>query len=462
MSFSDDVPRVAVIILNWNGWEDTIECLESLYQINYPNYQVILVDNASTDDSIQKIKEYCQGTLKPQSKFYTYQTKNKPIKITEYSTEESEAFNGACKTALPKTELHPNKNMILIKNTKNYGFAEGNNIGIRYALRSLNQDYTLLLNNDTVVDKNFLTELVKTAESSAEIGVVGPKIYYYDTNGRTDMASNIGGVVDLSSFPGYYDLSDVNPAEKYKGILECDWVSGEDKILFSCDFFGSHFATSDIFVTDEAAVYTAAKKYYAEIMMPFRINIQKNLEKLKDIQIEIIAPSHGPLYNNPEFILDAYKEWISDDTKNEVIIPYTSMHGSTQKMVEHLVDALIDKGISVKPLNLAVTDIGDVALALVDASTMVIASPTVLIGPHPNVVYATYLANALRPKLKFISVIGSYGWGGRMLDQITGILTNLKAEILEPVIIKGFPKEEDFKKIDVLADEIVKKHAMLK
>ena len=236
----------------------------------------------------------------------------------------------------------------------------------------------------------------------------------------------------------------------------------EDKILFSCDFFGSHFATSDIFVTDEAAVYTAAKRYYAEIMMPFRINIQKNLEKLKDIQIEIIAPSHGPLYNNPEFILDAYKEWISDDTKNEVIIPYTSMHGSTKKMVEHLADALIDKGISVKPLNLAVTDIGDVALALVDASTMVIASPTVLIGPHPNVVYATYLANALRPKLKFISVIGSYGWGGRMLDQITGMLTNLKAEILEPVIIKGFPKEEDFKKIDVLADEIVKKHIMLK
>ena len=98
------------------------------------------------------------------------------------------------------------------------------------------------------------------------------------------------------------------------------------------------------------------------------------------------------------------------------------------------------------------------ALALVDASTMVIASPTVLIGPHPNVVYATYLTNVLRPKLKFISVMGSYGWGGRMLDQITGMLTNLKAEILKPVIIKGFPKEEDFKKIDVLADEISKKH----
>ncbi|MCE7698467.1 MAG: glycosyltransferase family 2 protein [Methanobacterium paludis] len=214
-------PKVAVIILNWNGWEDTIECLESLYQINYPSFNVIVVDNNSQDDSIEKIKNYCEGKIKPKSKFFEYTPNNKPIKTTEYRTEESEAFNGTCKTELP-----PNKNLILIKNTENYGFAEGNNIGIRYAIKAFDPDYTLLLNNDTVVNENFLTELVKTGESSAEIGVVGPKIYYYDADGRTDVVSNVGGVVDLSSFPGYYDLSDVNPAENYKGILECDWVSG--------------------------------------------------------------------------------------------------------------------------------------------------------------------------------------------------------------------------------------------
>ena len=226
MSFSADLPRVAVIILNWNGWEDTIECLESLYQITYPSFNVIVVDNDSKDDSIEEIKSYCEGKLKPQSKFFEYASNNKPIKIIEYTTEESEAFNGASKTDLPKTEPSSNRNLILIKNTENYGFAEGNNIGIRYAIKAFNQDYTLLLNNDAVVKENFLTELVKTGENSAEIGVVGPKIYYYDSDGRTDVASNIGGVVDLSSFPGYYDLSDVNPAENYKGILECDWVSG--------------------------------------------------------------------------------------------------------------------------------------------------------------------------------------------------------------------------------------------
>ncbi|MCK4277952.1 MAG: FprA family A-type flavoprotein, partial [Desulfurellaceae bacterium] len=78
--------------------------------------------------------------------------------------------------------------------------------------------------------------------------------------------------------------------------------------------------------------------------------------------------------------------------------------------------------------------------------------------PHPNVVYAVYLANALRPKLKFASIIGSYGWGGKMVEQIAGMIPNLKVEIIDPVVVKGFPKEEDFKALDKLADKILNKH----
>jgi len=232
----------------------------------------------------------------------------------------------------------------------------------------------------------------------------------------------------------------------------------EEKILFTCDFLGSHLATSDLFVTDEEIVYEAAKRYYAEIMMPFRATIKKNLEKIRDLEIDMIAPSHGQIYNRPEFILSAYRDWISDEVKNEVVIPYVSMHESTKKMVDYFVEALIQRGITVKQFNLSKTDIGKLAMALVDAATIVIASPTVLVGPHPNVVYAVYLANALRPKLKLASIIGSYGWGSRMVEQIKGMVPNLKVELLEPVVVKGFPKEEDFKELDRLADEIVKKH----
>ena len=235
----------------------------------------------------------------------------------------------------------------------------------------------------------------------------------------------------------------------------------EDHVIFTCDFLGSHLATSGLFVTDEARVYEAAKRYYAEIMMPFRTTIRKNLERLKSLEIEIIAPSHGPAYDKPEFILNAYRDWTSDAVKNEVIIPYISMHGSTKKMVDYFTEALIDRGITVKQFNLSEPDIGKLAMALVDAATVVLGSPTVLVGPHPKVVYAACLANALRPKLRFASIIGSYGWGSRMVEQLTGMLPNLKLEILEPVVIKGVPKEADFDALDRLADEIMNKHKEL-
>ena len=232
----------------------------------------------------------------------------------------------------------------------------------------------------------------------------------------------------------------------------------EDKILFPCDFFGSHLATSDLYVTDGGQVYEAAKRYYAEIMMPFRTNIQKNLEKIRDYAIDIIAPSHGPVHDKPEFILKAYHSWAFDEPKNIVILPYISMHGSTRKMVEYLVEALVQRGVTVKQFDLTVTDIGKLAMALVDAATVVIGTPTVLAGPHPNVVYAAFLANALRPKLGFVSVIGSYGWGGKAVEQLAAMLPNLKVEILEPVLCKGFPKEDDFKALDSLAATIAQKH----
>jgi len=235
----------------------------------------------------------------------------------------------------------------------------------------------------------------------------------------------------------------------------------EDKILFPCDFFGAHLASSSLFVDDEAVAYESAKRYFAEIMMPFRRQINANLAKLDDLDIEIIAPSHGPVHNRPKFIVDAYKDWASEAVKNEVVVAYVSMHGSTAKMVSHFVEALMQRGITVRQFELATVDIGKLAMALVDAATVVIGSPTVLVGPHPSAAYATFLANALRPKTKFASIIGSYGWGGKMVEQLTSMLTNLKAEILEPVLAKGQAGESDFAALEKLADEILTKHKEL-
>lgn len=161
-------PQVSIVILNWNGWKDTIECLESIYQINYSNYDIILVDNNSTDNSIEKIKEYCKGKIKVKSKYIKYNPLNKPIKIFEYTEKE-------IKTLKNRTdayhELPSSKKITLIKNKKNYGFAGGNNVGIRFALNT-DSSYILLLNNDTIVDPDFLTELIKAAKKYKNIGSI--------------------------------------------------------------------------------------------------------------------------------------------------------------------------------------------------------------------------------------------------------------------------------------------------
>jgi flavorubredoxin len=234
--------------------------------------------------------------------------------------------------------------------------------------------------------------------------------------------------------------------------------SPQDRILFTCDFFGSHLATTELYAVDRKRVYEGAKRYYAEIMMPFRTIIQKNLEKIKGLEMDIIAPSHGPLYDSPQTIISDYLEWVSDKAKNSVVLPYVSMHDSTARMVHYLISALVDRGVTVYPFDLVVTDPGKLAMSLVDAATIVLGTPMVLAGAHPKVVYAAFLANALRPKVKYGGIIGSFGWGGKAVEQLSSTLANLKLEMFEPVFCKGQPKEVDFQALDKLAEGIAGKH----
>jgi flavorubredoxin len=232
----------------------------------------------------------------------------------------------------------------------------------------------------------------------------------------------------------------------------------EDRILFTCDLFGSHLATEELYAVDEEQVLEAARRYYAEIMMPLRSMILKNLPKVEALDPAVIAPSHGPLYDRPGLIVEAYRHWLSGDSKNVVVLPFVSMHGSTQEMIAHFVDSLAKAGVDAETFNLSTGDIGEMAAALVDAATMVIGTPTVLGGPHPYVMAGAYLINALRPPVKFSSVIASYGWGGKAVKQLTETLSGLKAEMLSPVECKGAPQAADFAALEALAGAIVEKH----
>lgn len=281
-----------------------------------------------------------------------------------------------------------------------------------------------------------------------------------------------GMLVDLLQIPEekiitVNDRETVTLGDKTLEFIHAPWVHWpetmltylrEDRILFSCDFFGAHLATSEMYVSDEGHTNEAAKRYFAEIMMPFRTSIQKNLQAISKYEIDIIAPSHGPVHNQPEFIREAYQHWVNDEPKNSVVLPFVSMHGSTQQMVDYLTEALMRRGVTVKRFDLTVTDSGQLAMALVDAATIVIGTPTVLAGAHPLAASAAFLANAVRPNVKFVSIIGSFGWGGKTVEQLAALLSNLKIEILEPVLSRGCPKEADLAALDNLAETISAKH----
>ena len=189
------------------------------------------MDNNSKDGSITKIKEYCKGEINVKSKFFSEYPGNKPISVFEYTKDEAEDS----KVDEEFSGLSSNERLVLIKNFENYGFAEGNNIGIRYILDTFNSDYILLLNNDTVVEKNFLDYLVRVAETDPQIGILGPKIYYYDFQGKSDVIANLGGKINLNKYPGYYDLVETKEFQNYKDVIECDWVSGAAMLMKSRD-----------------------------------------------------------------------------------------------------------------------------------------------------------------------------------------------------------------------------------
>ena len=167
------MPMVYIIILNWNGWRDTIECLESVFRLSYPNIRVVICDNASTDCSIEQIEAWARGELTGSArnqdlKFLTVPPVPKPISFKEASgVRESENL------------LDEPARLILIRTGGNLGFAGGNNVGLRYSLAQEDCDFVWLLNNDTVVDPNALSALVQRMQRRADAGICGSTVLYY-------------------------------------------------------------------------------------------------------------------------------------------------------------------------------------------------------------------------------------------------------------------------------------------
>ena len=231
----------------------------------------------------------------------------------------------------------------------------------------------------------------------------------------------------------------------------------EDKVLFPCDFLGAHHTDGEIFADNSKELEISAKRYYAEIMMPYRTFCKKYVALIDELAPKIICPSHGPIYKEPSFILNLYKKWVSDDVEKKVLIPYVSMYNSSYEMAQRLNERLQKAGIETVLADLVHTDEGEVAMELVDAGAVVLACSMVLAGPHPKAVYVAYLMNLIKPKMKYFSILGSFGWGGRLTETIESLMPMVKAEKLDYIVIKGKPTQQDLERVDKLADELIEK-----
>ncbi len=171
-----DVSTVYILQLNWNGWQDTIECLESVFRNSYDNYRVILCDNGSTDGSLDRIKQWAEGRLSvwtpPENplRHLSHAPVVKPIAYREYSRSEAEAGG---------TPSDADAKLILIQTGANLGFAGGNNVGLRYALARGDFEYVWLLNTDTAIAPDALHHLVAKAASDKAIGMCGSTLLFY-------------------------------------------------------------------------------------------------------------------------------------------------------------------------------------------------------------------------------------------------------------------------------------------
>jgi flavorubredoxin len=220
----------------------------------------------------------------------------------------------------------------------------------------------------------------------------------------------------------------------------------EDKILFPCDFLGLHTAYG--FYDDQVPeLIPYAQRYFGEIMMPYKAMGKRGLDKLQDIEIDLIAPSHGPLHRNPQEIINAYTKWTQGETIEKVIIVYVTMWKSTEKMIRQIEESLRSEGIKTVTYNLVNADIGDIAKDLVDSRGIVLGTPTVLGRMHPLAIYAAHLVKALKPPAKYGVVLTSYGWGKGALSHASEILGPTGLEVVGALEINGPPSQNDLDEI---------------
>jgi flavorubredoxin len=232
----------------------------------------------------------------------------------------------------------------------------------------------------------------------------------------------------------------------------------EEKLLLSNDAFGQHIATPGRFDDEIPLGITMeeAAKYYANIVLPYGDQVAKALDALGEIDIQMIAPSHGVIWRRyaPK-IVEVYRKWAAYESDVQAVIIYDTMWGSTQKLAQSLREGMEREGIGVRMRNLKTTHISDIITDVLHSKGVVIGSPTLNNGMLPTVgSFLTYL-RGLRPRKRIGFAFGSYGWGGQAVKEIEEVMAQLNWELpLSGLNVRWIPDDEDFERAEKIGREL--------
>ncbi len=226
--------------------------------------------------------------------------------------------------------------------------------------------------------------------------------------------------------------------------------SNEDKILFSNDAFGQHIATPERFDDEYSLeiIIEQAKKYYANIVLPYSAQVKKALEGASGLEIEVICPSHGFIWRKHiDRILQEYSAWADNRTDDKALIVYDTMWDSTKKMARAIMRAFENRGIHTRLMNLKKNHISDVMTEVLTAKYICVGSPTLNNNMLPTVAAFLVYLKGLAPKNKIALAFGSYGWGGQSIQQIEDVFTSCKFDLIEQIKVQYIPDDNNLTEI---------------
>jgi len=321
---------------------------------------------------------------------------------------------------------------------------------------------------------NQLIERIESVIDPSDIDIIISNHTEMDHSGSLAQIQRLSGATILASRKGKEGLAEYFPELNVESVTDqqeidtggrtlrfietpmLHWPDSmfsflvEDGILFSMDGFGQHYASSMRFddeVAEEILMQEAAK-YYANILMPFGNIFLKTLEKVKDLDIKMLAPSHGIIWRSkPTGIISSYVSWAKGETKEKAVIAYDTMWGSTRQMAFDIAEGIASKGVEVQVWRVSETDRSQIIHEILDARAVLLGSPTINNCIFPPVADLAEYMKGLRPKNKLGAAFGSYGWGGGAVKSLREHME--KGGLIMPfedLQIRYRPKEKDRKK----------------